>query len=82
MVRVLKRNGINMANCQFCKIDNLNGIENKNYITYNFEPISQIMRIFIANDLKIKDKYDWRKYHFDNNIKNTLKDLIGKNNLL
>ena len=72
----------------FSKIDNLDGIENKNYIyyknpeginyiTYKFEPISQIMRIFIAEDLNMKEKYDWRKYHFDDNIKKTIKDLLG-----
>lgn len=59
------------------KIQNLN--RNKNYIFYispnnsiyvtnTFESISQIMRIEIAKDLNINDKYDWRKNKFENNI--------------
>ena len=63
------------------KINGLNDIEKKNYIyyknpqeidyiTYNFEPISQIMRIFIANDLDMKEKYSWRKFPFEKNLQN------------
>ena len=70
----------------FRAINNIFEIKNKNYIyykspsgkdyiTYNFEPISQIMRIFIAKDLEIYDSYDWRKNHFDNNIIKTINDL-------
>ena len=70
----------------FSKIDNLYDIENNNYIyyknpnginyiTYDFELISQIMRIFIAVDLGIKEKYNWKKYHFDDNINKTIEDL-------
>lgn len=44
------------------------------YITYEFEAISQMMRIFIAEDLNIQDKYDWRKYAFNENIIKTIKE--------
>lgn len=68
------------------KINGLNKIEKKNYIyyknqqgidyiTYDFEPISQIMRIFIAEDLNIKEKYDWRNFPFEDNIYKTIEDL-------
>ena len=68
------------------KINGLNDIESRNYIyyknpqgidyiTYDFEPISQIMRIFIANDLDMKEKYDWRKFPFEENIYKTIEDL-------
>lgn len=67
-------------------ISSLNTIEDKNYIyyksfdgkeyiTYDFEPISQVMRIFIAEDLSIKEKYDWRRFPFEENIYKTLEDL-------
>lgn len=38
-------------------------INNNNfkYVTYNFEPISQLMRKLIAKDLKYEDKFDWKK---------------------
>ena len=46
--------------------------EDKYYITYNFKPVSQIMRIFISEDLNINDKYNWRDYPFTENIINTI----------
>lgn len=68
------------------KISGLNDIEKKNYIyyknpqgidyiSYDFEPISQIMRIFIANDLGMKEKYNWKKFPFEDNIYKTINDL-------
>lgn len=45
---------------------------NRQYITYDFEPISQQMRILIAEDLWVKDKYDWRKEPFAQNIISTI----------
>lgn len=51
-------------------------INNNNfkYVTYNFEPISQLMRKLIAKDLKYEDKFDWKKEKFmDNIIKTILK---------
>lgn len=42
--------------------------DGEKYITYNFKPISQFMRIEIAKDLNMLDKYDWRKNNFDDNI--------------
>lgn len=38
------------------------------YITNEFEPVSQFMRIEIAKDVKLIDKYDWRKNDFADNI--------------
>lgn len=47
---------------------------NFKYVTYNFEPISQLMRKLIAKDLKYEDKFDWKKEKFmDNIIKTVLK---------
>ena len=43
------------------------------YITYDFKGISQQMRMFIARDLNIEDKYNWRIVNFDKNINETIK---------
>ncbi len=75
-----------IANLNMKKIDDIYSIKDKNYIyyknpeginyiTYDFKPISQIMRIYVAKDLNIEDKYNWREYPFYENIKNTIKDL-------
>jgi len=45
------------------------------YVTYNFEPISQMMRRLIAKDLNCEDKYDWRINPFMDNIKLTINKL-------
>lgn len=42
------------------------------YVSYTFEPISQLMRIYIAKDLNLFQKYDWRKEKFENNIIKTI----------
>lgn len=42
------------------------------YITYNFKPTSQQMRIYIANDLNISNNYNWKTFNFDNNIISTI----------
>lgn len=47
------------------------------YVTYKFEPKSQLMRIKIADDLKLGEKFDWRRERFDENIKSTV-DKIQK----
>lgn len=41
---------------------------NKLYVTYDFKPIRQIMRIEIAKDIKMSYKYDWERNKFENNI--------------
>lgn len=38
------------------------------YVSYNFETVSQMMRILIAKDLKIESKFDWRKNTFIKNV--------------
>lgn len=45
------------------------------YITNEFEPISQFMRIEIAKDLNIVNKYDWRKNDFNDNIISTINNI-------
>ena len=75
-----KNENILIEKLKFKRIDKLeNKLSNKNYIFYispkneiyitnEFEPISQFMRIEIAKDLNMLDKYDWRKNNFDDNI--------------
>ena len=43
------------------------------YITYDFKSKSQQMRIFIAEDLDIQDKYNWKTSNFEDNIIETIK---------
>lgn len=45
------------------------------YITNEFEPISQFMRIEIAKDLNMVNKYDWRKNDFNDNIILTINNI-------
>ena len=42
------------------------------YITYNFKPKSQQMRRYIADDLKISTRYNWKENNFEKNIINTI----------
>lgn len=73
-----------IENLKFKRIDKIeNMFSNKNYIFYispnddiyitkEFAPISQFMRIEIAKDLNLIDKYDWRKNDFNDNIISTI----------
>ena len=45
------------------------------YVTNNFKPISQMMRIIIADDLDIRNKYDWRQNSFENNVVLTINNI-------
>ena len=77
----------------FKQINNLSYLtKDKNYIMYinhnntyylsnNFEPISQIMRILIAKELGYEDKFDWKKDMFIENIIDTIKKFKKDNNL-
>jgi len=47
--------------------------ENICYVSYNFEPVSQIMRKIIAKDLGYENKFDWKKEIFIENINSTIK---------
>ena len=47
----------------------------KKYLTYNFKAISQLMRILIAEDLNMKEKYNWKKESFKENIILTINDI-------
>lgn len=73
----------------FKEINNLKEIEtnknyikyiynNKIYITYNFPSVSQLMRILIAEELNYKDKFDWKKERFDENIISTIERIKGE----
>lgn len=69
----------------FHRIDNLNELsrkqnyimyinpENVYYVSYNFEPVSQMMRKIIAKDLGYENKFDWKKEMFIENINSTIK---------
>lgn len=71
----------------YISIDDLNNINLKNnyifyinpngkkYITYQFDPISQFMRVEISKDLNLFNKYDWHKNSFDENIILTINDI-------
>ena len=70
----------------FFKINSLEVTPNKNYIYYvspkgveyltlDFLPQSQLMRKLIANDLNIKEQYDWHKFPFLENTTKTINDL-------
>lgn len=75
----------------FQKINSLQNISNKKnyikyinpkgicYVTYKFDSISQIMRLLIADDLKYKDKFDWRKEPFIENINLTISKIKSFN---
>lgn len=52
--------------------------DNKIYITYNFPSVSQLMRILIAEELNYKDKFDWKKERFDENIISTIERIKGE----
>lgn len=54
---------------------------NTYYLTNNFEPISQIMRILIAKELGYEDKFDWKKDMFIDNIIATIKKFKKVNNI-
>ena len=67
----------------FEKINSIGDIKYQNYIfyqnslgerfvTYEYKPVRQMMRLLIAKDLEIEEKYNWREYPFHENIKKTL----------
>lgn len=76
-----------IENMKFKKINRVENLtSNKNYIFYinqdndiylttEFKPISQLMRMEIAKDLNLIDKYDWRKNDCRDNISLTINKL-------
>ena len=74
-----------IKNLNFDRIDNLNYLskeknyimyinpKNNCYVSYNFEPVSQIMRKIIAKDLGYENKFDWKKEKFIENINSTIR---------
>lgn len=74
-----------IENLKLEKINTDFNLENKNksyifyinpigehYITYKFNPVSQMMRIIIAQDLNIDEMYNWKQYPFTKNIVSTI----------
>lgn len=53
---------------------------NEIYVTNNFKPISQFMRIEIAKDLNLLDYYDWHKNYFQDNVLSTINRVNEKLN--
>ena len=45
------------------------------YVSYQFESISQLMRILIANEINKEHQYNWRKFDFKENIVSMLSKL-------
>lgn len=63
----------------FVPIESFDDVINENYIyyqnnngekfvSYQFDSVSQLMRILIANEIDKKDEYNWREYDFKENI--------------
>ena len=63
----------------FISIQNFKDVKRENYIyyvsdnetkyvSYNFDSISQLMRILIANEIDKGEQYNWRKFDFKENI--------------
>lgn len=50
------------------------------YMTTNFPPISQMMRLAIAKELNIESKYKWQKEIFEENIEQTIIDITTYQN--
>lgn len=50
----------------------------KIYVTYDFPFVSQLMRILIADEIGISDKYDWKSEKFISNIVSTIEKLKGE----
>lgn len=49
------------------------------YISYDFKPISQMMRILIAKDLNSEETFDWQKFRHDDNMLSTIKKIKNNN---
>jgi len=45
---------------------------NQSYVSYDFAPISQLMRIYIARDLGIENTFNWRENPMYENIEKTI----------
>ena len=80
-----------VKNLNFKKLENLNYLskeqnyimyinpENICYVSYNFEPVSQMMRKIIAKDLGDENKFDWKKEIFLENINSTIRKFKEEN---
>ena len=75
IIKKLKLNRIDNLNCLSKKQNYIMYIspENVCYVSYNFEPVSQMMRKIIAKDLGYEDKFDWKKEKFIENINSTVR---------
>ena len=63
----------------FVPIESFDDVVNENYIyyqnnnrgkfvSYQFDSVSQLMRILVANEIDKKDEYNWREHDFKENI--------------
>ena len=53
-------------------------LANKIYVTYEFPLVSQFMRMLIAEEIGISNKFDWKKERFDTNIISTIERIKGE----
>jgi diadenosine tetraphosphate (Ap4A) HIT family hydrolase len=53
----------------------------KNFISFDFEKTSQLMRIKIAEDLNIKSYFNWREHAFINNTIETINNFKKQENI-
>lgn len=75
IIQKLNFKRIDSLNCLSKKQNYIMYINPKNvrHVTYNFEPISQMMRRIIAKDLGYENKFDWKKEMFIENINSTIR---------
>lgn len=53
-----------------------NGNDEK-FVSYQFDSVSQLMRILIANEIDKKHQYNWREFDFKENIVSMLNKLLS-----
>ena len=49
--------------------------DDKKYVSYQFDSVSQLMRILIANEINKENQYNWREFDFKENIVSMLTKL-------
>lgn len=82
--KILKEQNLNLISFGFLPEKEKNYIwyinqNNQSYVSYNFSPTSQLLRIYIARDLGIENEFDWRKSPMYENIEKTIKNFKNLN---
>lgn len=54
---------------------------NNLYVTYDYQPISQLVRICIARDMGLVEEYNWTLYDYQENVLNTIKKISYYNQI-